>query len=134
MIIAVQCFQGRHVLIEIEAVDQRAHLRHEIGVLGVIAPDLVQLDLNRADVAELPEADQFLDIPHRRPRSRLRFPARQGLLLGLVLPFDLEHLPDRLHQPGDIDRLHQIAVMERGCASGAPWASSALADTIRMRA
>src|SRR5947208_3900076 len=67
VIIAVQCFQGRHVLIEIEAVDQDAHLRHEVGMFRVIVTDLVQLDLDRADVAELPEANQFLDIFHRWP-------------------------------------------------------------------
>src|SRR4030095_1692149 len=96
VIIAVQGFQGRHVLVEIEAVDQRAHLRNEIGVLRVIAPDVVKLDVNRADVAELPEPDQFLDIFPRWPRSRLRFPARLRHLLDLVLPFDPEQLPDRL--------------------------------------
>src|SRR5436190_8070885 len=113
VIIAVQCFQGRHVLIEIEAVDQGTHLRHEVGMFRIIVADLVQLDLDRADVAELPEADQLLDIFHRRPRSSLRLPARLGYWLGLVLPFDLEQLPDRLHQLGDIYRLHQIAVVKR---------------------
>src|SRR6266850_3011037 len=113
VIIAVQCFQGRHVLIEIETVDQGTHLRYEVGMLGIVVTDLVQLDLDRADIAELSEADQFLDIFHRWPRSGLRFPARLGYLLGLILPFDLEQLPDRLHQPGDIYRLHQIAVVKR---------------------
>src|SRR6476646_148001 len=113
VIIAVQCFQGRHVLVEIEAVDQGTHLRHEVGMFGVIASDLIELDLDRADIAELPEADQFLDILHRWPRSRLRLPARLGYLLGFVLPFDPEQLADRLHQFWDIDRLHQIAVVER---------------------
>src|SRR5215216_4880737 len=112
VIIAVQCFEGRHVLIEIEAVDQRAHLRNEIGVFGIVAADLVELDLDRSDIAELSEADQFLDIFHRWPRSRLRFPARLGYRLGLVLPFDPEQLPDRLDELGDIDRLHQIAVVK----------------------
>src|SRR6185312_13202065 len=97
VIIAVQCFQGRHVLIEIETVDQRAHLRNEIGMLRVIVSDLVQLDLDRSDITELPEADQFLDMLHRRPRSGFRFPVWPGYWLGLVLPFDLEQLPDRLH-------------------------------------
>src|SRR5207247_2936577 len=113
VIIAVQCFQGRHILIEIEAVDQGTHLRHEVGMLWVVVADLVELDLDRADVAELPEAAQFLDIFHRWPRSRLRFPARLGYLLGLVLPFDLEQLPDRLLQLGDIDRLYQIVFVKR---------------------
>src|SRR5829696_6816487 len=113
VIIAVQCFEGRHVLVEIEAVDQCAHLRNEIGVFGIVVADFVELDLDRSDIAELPEADQFLDVFHRWPRSRLRFPARLGYWLGLVLPFDPEQLPDRLHQLGDIDRFHQIAVVKR---------------------
>ena len=46
VIIRMQCLQGCHVLIEIEAVDQRAHLRDEVGVLGMFAADLVQLELD----------------------------------------------------------------------------------------
>src|ERR1700749_1779074 len=64
VVIAVQCFQSGHVLIEVEAVDQQAHVRNEIGVLRMIGPDLVELDLNGADVTHLSEADQFLDMPH----------------------------------------------------------------------
>src|SRR5882757_10459867 len=69
VIIAVQGFQRRHVLIEIEAVDQGAHLRDEVGMFRQIAVDLVELELDRPDVTELPETDQFLDIFHRRPRT-----------------------------------------------------------------
>src|ERR1700733_14165482 len=67
VIIAVQRFQGCHVLIEVEAVDQETHLRNEVGMFGIVGSDLVQLDLDRPDVAELSEADQFLDMFHRRP-------------------------------------------------------------------
>src|ERR1700688_4772782 len=74
VIIAVQRFQGCHVLIEIEAVDQETHLRNEVGMFGVIGSDFVQLDLDRADVAQLSEADQFLDVLHRRPRAGVRLP------------------------------------------------------------
>src|SRR5580704_14592983 len=62
VIIAVQRFQGCHVLIEIETIDQRAHLRYEIGMLGVVGSYFIELDLNRADVTHLPETDQFLDV------------------------------------------------------------------------
>src|SRR3954468_23724041 len=82
-------------------------------MFGAIASNLIELDLDRSDVAELPEADQFLDIFHRWPRARLRLPPRLGHWLCLILPFDLEQLPDRLHQLGNIDRLHQIAVVKR---------------------
>src|ERR1700737_2197085 len=66
VIIAVQALQGCHVLIEVEAIDQRAHVRDEVGVLGIIGPHLVELDLDRSDVAQLPKADQFLHMLHRR--------------------------------------------------------------------
>src|SRR5712675_87005 len=68
VIIAVQRLQGCHVLIQIEAVDQRAHLRDEVGMFRVIGSDFIELDLDRADVAQLPKADQFLDMLDRRPR------------------------------------------------------------------
>src|ERR1700742_3579358 len=68
VIIAVQGLQGCHVLIEIEAVDQGAHLRNKTGMLGVIGCDFFQLDLDRADIAQLSETDQFLDMLHRRAR------------------------------------------------------------------
>src|ERR1700735_4653071 len=59
VIIAVQGFQGCHVLIEIEAVNQRAHLRDEVGMFRVVGADLVELDLDRADITHLSEPDQF---------------------------------------------------------------------------
>src|ERR1700737_3702605 len=62
VIIAVQRLQGCHVLIENEAVDQRAHLRDEVGMFWVIGSDFIELDLDRADVAHLPKADQFLHM------------------------------------------------------------------------
>src|ERR1700736_579427 len=72
VIIAVQRLQGCHVLIEIEAVDQRAHLRDEVGMFWVIGSDFIELDLDRADVAHLPKADQFLHMLHRRSRTTAR--------------------------------------------------------------
>src|ERR1700694_282822 len=108
VVIAVQCFQGGHVLIQIETVDQQAHLRNKIGMLGMIGPDLVEFDLNGPDVTHLPEADQFLDMPHRRPRSADWIPGGNRNLVSLILPFDLEQLSDQFQQPRNIDRLHQI--------------------------
>src|ERR1700732_3533497 len=64
VIIAVQYLQGCHVLIEVEAVDQRAHLRNKVDMLGVIGAYLIELDLDRADVAQLPKADEFLNMLH----------------------------------------------------------------------
>src|SRR6266481_7240243 len=113
VVIAVQSLQGCHVLIEIEAVDQDAHLGDEVGMLRMLAADLIELDLDGPDIADLPEPDQFLDMLHRRPRARIQFPARHHDLVGLMLPFDLEKLTDRFQKPGNIDRLHQIAVVER---------------------
>src|ERR1700733_11373618 len=76
VIIAVQGFQGCHVLIEVEAIDQRAHLRDEVGMLGVVRADLVELDLDRANVTHLSETYQFLDMFDGRPRPGIRLPVR----------------------------------------------------------
>src|SRR5258708_9983658 len=113
VIIAVQGLQGCHVLIEVEAVDQRAHLRNEVGMLRIIGSYLVQLELDRADVAQLPKTDQFLDILHRPPHALPLPPARHRDLFVFILPLDLEQLADRFQQPGNIDRLHQIDVVKR---------------------
>src|ERR1700723_229965 len=86
VVIAVQRLQGCHVPIEIEAVDQYAHLRHEVSMFGMIATQGVKLDLDRANVTHLSEIDQLLDVLHRRPRSSLRLPVRHRDLVGLVLP------------------------------------------------
>src|ERR1700744_1155144 len=67
VVIAVQRLQGGHVLIEIEAVDQHAHLRYEGGMFGVFFSECVQLDLDGANVTHLPEIDQFFHILHRGP-------------------------------------------------------------------
>src|SRR5437899_5331998 len=98
VVIGVQCLQGCHVLIEVEAIDQGAHLRNEIGMLGVFTADLIELDLDCPDVADLPKPDQLLDMFHRRPRARIRFPARQHDLVAIILPFDPEKLADRLQK------------------------------------
>src|SRR3984885_12496417 len=113
VVIAVQGLQGCHVLVEIEAVDQRAHLRDEVGMFGLIGSHLLELELDRADVAHLSQIDQLLDVPDLRPRSGLRLPVRRRDLAGFILPFDLEQLADQFKQPWDVDRFHQIAVMER---------------------
>src|ERR1700719_2596226 len=86
VIIAVQRLQGCHVLIKIEAVDQRPHLRNEVGMFGIVSSYFIQLDLDRTNVAQLPKADQLLDMPHRRPRAAVRFPVRDGDLVGFILP------------------------------------------------
>src|SRR5258708_19578548 len=93
VIIAVQRLQGRHVLVQVEAVDQRAHLRDEVGMFGVIGADFIELDLDRADVTHLPKADQFLHMLHRWSRATARLPVRDDDLIGFLLPFNLENLP-----------------------------------------
>src|SRR4051794_29659881 len=103
VVIAVQAFQGCHVLIEVEAVDQRPHLGDEIGMLGVIGANFVELDLNSPDVTHLSQADEVLDVPDRRTQSGVCPPAGRRRLIGLILPFDLEQLPDRFQQLRDID-------------------------------
>src|ERR1700683_826885 len=89
-IIAMKRLQGCHVPIQIEAVDHGTHFRYEIAVLGVIGSDLVELDLDRADIAELAQADEFVDMNGRRPQAVVRPPLRNNDLLILGLPFDFE--------------------------------------------
>src|SRR5262245_17335518 len=111
VIIAVQRLQGRHVLVEIEAVDQRTHLGDEIGMLGKIVADLVELGLDALDVAELPEPDQLLDMLHGWTRAGGGLPLRHRNLVRGILPFQLEQLADGLQEPRNVDRFHQVAVM-----------------------
>src|SRR5690349_16823419 len=84
VIIAVQGFERRHVLVEVETVGQRTHLGDEIGVLGMLGADLVELELDCPDIAEPAEADQLLDIFHRRARAALRLPQRHRRLVDVV--------------------------------------------------
>src|ERR1700722_667478 len=95
MVIAVQGFQGCHILIKVEAVDQEAHLRDEFGMLRVIGSYLVEFNLNRANVTHLSEADEFLHMLELRSRSRAHLPLRDRNVIGGILPFDLEHLADQ---------------------------------------
>src|ERR1700733_1030344 len=108
VIIAVQRFQGCHVLVEIEAVNQCAHLRDEVGMFRVIGADFVELDLDRANVTHLSEPDQFFHMFPRRPRAGLGLPMRDDDLVGFILPFELEELADGFQQPWNIDRFHQL--------------------------
>src|ERR1700742_319101 len=106
VIIAMQGLEGCHVLIKIEAINQRPHLRNEVGMFGVVGSYFVQLDLDRANIAQLPEPDQLLDMLPRRTRAAVRLPVRGGDLVGFILPFDLEELADQFQELWDIDRLH----------------------------
>src|SRR5262249_28585011 len=99
VIIRIQRLQGCHVLIEIEAVEEGAHLRDEVGMFGIFAADLVELDLDRLDVTDLAEADQFFDMPDRWVQAGLRLPAWRDDLVGVVGPFELEKLADGFEQP-----------------------------------
>src|ERR1700682_769907 len=90
VIIAVQGLEGCHVLIKVEAIDQEAHLRNEVGMFGQVGSNFVQLDLEGAKLALLAEPNQFPDMLHRRPRAAARLPVRGDNLIGFILPFDLE--------------------------------------------
>src|SRR5579862_2434340 len=111
-IMALQRLQGCHVPIQIEAIDQRAHFRHEVAVLGMIGSDLVELDLDRANIAKLPQGNELVDMVGRWLQAAARVPRRGGRLLVGILPFDLEKPADQFQQSRNIDRLHQVAVVE----------------------
>src|SRR5580693_6328466 len=78
VIIAVQGLQDCHVLIQVEAVDQRPHLRNEVGMFRIVGSYFVQLGLDRANVAQLPKTNQLLDVLHRRTRAAVRLPVRDS--------------------------------------------------------
>src|ERR1700761_4338385 len=102
VIIRIQRLEGCRVLIKVEAIDQTAHLRDEVGMLGVFAADLVELDLDRPDIADLAEPDQLFDMLHRGPQARLHLPARHDDLVAVVLPFELQELADGFQQPRNV--------------------------------
>src|ERR1700683_2147562 len=52
-IMAVKRLQGCQVSIEIEAIDQGTHFRHEIAVLGMISANFIELDLDCTNIAKL---------------------------------------------------------------------------------
>src|SRR3954469_17612350 len=112
VLIRMQRLQCGHVLVEIEAVDQRPHFRDEVGMFRMLAADLVQLQLDALDVADLTEPDQRLDVPYRRPRATLRLPQRHSELVRAILPFKLKELTDCFQEARNVDWLHQIAVVE----------------------
>src|SRR5712672_4439631 len=85
VIIAVQCLQGCHVLIEVEAVDQHPHLRDEVGMLGVIGSYFIELDLDGADVTHLSKTDELFYMLHRWSRTAARRPVRDVNLIGIIL-------------------------------------------------
>src|ERR1700748_2197710 len=86
-IMALQRLQGCHVPIQIEAIDQRTHLRHEVAVLGVIGADIIQLGLDAADITELTQRNKLVDMGGRRLQAAARFPFRDDRLLVGILPF-----------------------------------------------
>src|ERR1700741_4569141 len=112
VIIRADRLQGCHVLIKVKAVDQVAHLRYEVGMFGAFAGDLVELDADRLDVADLAEANQLLDMPDRRPGRGIGPPAQSCNLIRVIGPLDFQKLPDRFKQTRNVDRLHQIAVVK----------------------
>src|SRR5664279_3862745 len=60
VVIAVQRFQDGHVLIEVEAVDQKAHVRDKFGMFRIVGSYFIELDLDRANVSHLSKTDEFL--------------------------------------------------------------------------
>src|ERR1700722_20022021 len=112
-IMALKPLQGCHVPVQIEAIDEGSDLRDEIAMLGKIGSDLIEFDLDRADIAELAQADEFLDMVCRRLQAAAGLPFHRRHLLTVILPVDLEKLADQFKQARNIDRLHQVAVVER---------------------
>src|SRR6202042_1982720 len=105
-IMTLKPLQGCHIPIQIEAIDEGPHFRHEIPMFGIVSSDLIELDLDRADIAKLAQADEFLDMVCRRLQAASGLPFHCRHLLIVILPLELEKLADQFEQARNVDRLH----------------------------
>src|SRR5262245_37860056 len=106
--------QCGEVALEIECVDEDAHLRNEAGVFGCRVLKLIQLLLDAPDVPDLAEADELADvIARRQPWLRGCGRGNEGRhVLRVVDPFNVQEHVDRLEQLPQVDRLHQVVVVQ----------------------
>src|SRR3954470_13384084 len=96
-----QGLQPGHVLLHLEVADQPAQLGDDRGMLGAGAGNLVELRLDAADIADLPEPVQVGQFLHRQRNGTLGL--RHGV--GVKLPVEAECIADCGEQMIDIDRL-----------------------------
>src|SRR5262245_33719892 len=112
--VAASDLQCGEIALEIECVDEDAHLRNEAEVFGCSMLKVIQLLLDAPDVPDLAEANQLADVIARR-QSRLGCCGQGGrgrLVLRVVDPFNVQQHMDRLEQLTQVDRLHQVVVVQ----------------------
>src|SRR6478609_9432563 len=85
-VMRLQRLEEGHVLIEIEAVDQHAHLRDEGHVFGMVGADLVELHLDGTDVTHFAEADELIDMMRGRAHVVGRPVLVDTSLIAVVAP------------------------------------------------
>src|ERR1700677_4964303 len=111
---AASPFQRGPVSLEIERVHHGPNVCDEISALRSVAFDLAQLFENPADMPNLAEPDQFVDIAAGskltgRQRCRRHWRRRR---FGVIDPFDVEKCMNLLHQLAQVDRLHQRVIVK----------------------
>src|SRR4051794_18080016 len=112
--VAASGLQCGKVALEIECVGEDTHLRDEAGIFGCSVLKLIQLLLDAPDVPDLAEADELADVITRR-QSWLGRCGRGGddrLVLRVVDPFNVQKHMDRLEQLPQVDRFHQVVVVQ----------------------
>src|SRR6266545_1678298 len=111
--VAASGLQCGEVTLEIECVDENADLRDEAGIFGCSVLKVIQLLLDASDVSDLAEADQLDDVVARR-QSWLGYCGR-GVgdhVPRVIDPFNVQKHVDRLEQLPQVDRLHEIVVVQ----------------------
>jgi len=99
-----------------------------------LAADLVELDLDAADIADLSEPDQFFDMLDWEGREPVSGRAARTTIWSVSYCHSIfSNLRIVSNSLGMSNRLHQVAVV-KPLGERAPCASNALAETIRMRA
>src|SRR4051794_25492431 len=111
---ATNCLQRRRVPPQVERIHDGAHVHDEIAAFRRALLDLAQLLENLANVADLAQTDQLIEVAAGGQREWSRCDRRNRLRLGLRLvgPFDVEERVDLLEQLAQIDRLHHVIVVQ----------------------
>src|SRR5580704_13194286 len=106
--------QRGRVSAQVECIDDGADARDEVAAFRQSRLDLAQLVKDAADMSDLAEADQLVEVGMGRSEERRRGRRRQGRSggRGLVDPFDVEQRVDLLQELAQIDRLHHAVVVK----------------------
>src|SRR5277367_1747011 len=105
-------FQGRHIALEIEGRHEGAHLCDEVRAFRHLARDGVQLFMNFPDMPDLAKPDQLVKVRSERRGGGRGRRGRGGRRSVLIDPLDIEQRMNFLKQLAQVDRFHQIVVVQ----------------------